>query len=215
MHWIERHILKVLAFNDTKRYSELKPDSVDGNLFQYHAKQLEKLGLIERNPSGYRLTSAGKVFVADLSQTKLMNARKTPRSVVMIVAKKNHKYLLFKWKRQPYRGQISLPFGRQLYGRSSLDCAEEQLLLKTGYSAELRFIGMVDSINQQDDKIVDHILINVFEAKKLNSIHNPDGLTGESIWEDPAKLSKQEVVYGLDKIIQWYEDKNRSSLLNI
>ena len=74
---------------------------------------------------------------------------------------------------------------------------------------------MVDSINQQDDKIVDHILINVFEAKKLNSIHNPDGLTGESIWEDPAKLSKQEVVYGLDKIIQWYEDKNRSSLLNI
>jgi ribosomal protein S19E (S16A) len=75
MHWIQRHILKELAFADNK-----------GNLFQYHARDLEKQGLIIRSGDGYALTPAGSHFVADLSQTKTMNRKTPPRVVVMISA---------------------------------------------------------------------------------------------------------------------------------
>lgn len=216
MHWIERHILKALAFSDTKRYKELKPDSVDGNLFQYHAKQLEKQGLIERNSTGYKLTSTGKVFVADLSQTKLMNARKTPRAVTMIIAvNKQDQYLLFKWKRQPYRGLISFVFGRQLYGQPVIESAKEQLFFKTGYSAKLNYIGSADIINRNQDDIIDHLSFSIFEANELKKVTEPDGLTGEYFWGNPKDFDPAQSVFGFDKIVQWYEDTNRSSLLNI
>lgn len=216
MHWIERHILKALAFSDIKRYKELKPDSVDGNLFQYHAKQLEKRGLIERNSTGYRLTSAGKVFVADLSQTKLMNARKTPRAITMIISRnKKGQYLLFKWKRQPYRGLISFVFGRQLYGQPVLESAKEQLFFKTGYHAKLNYLGSADILNQQQDDITDHLSVSIFEATSLKKEAEPDGLTGEYFWGHPEDYKPNQVVVGFDKIIQWYENTERSSLLYI
>jgi len=216
MHWIERHILKVLAFSDTQRYKELKPDSVDGNLFQYHAKQLEKLGLIERKSTGYRLTSAGKIFVADLSQTKLMNARKTPRVVTMIIAvNKQGQHLLFKWKRQPYRGLISFVFGRQIYGQPAIESAKEQLFFKTGYSAKLNYLGYADIVNKQQDDIIDHLSVSIFEAKDLKEESSPDGLTGEYFWGSPKDYRPSITIYGFHEIIQWYEDTARSSILHI
>jgi ribosomal protein S19E (S16A) len=64
MHWIQRHILKELALADSKRYTELKPDGIEGNLFQYHSRDLEKQGLIDRSEQGYALTPKGKSYVA-------------------------------------------------------------------------------------------------------------------------------------------------------
>ena len=216
MHWIERHILKVLAFNDTKRYSELKPDSVDGNLFQYHARQLEKLGLIERNSTGYRLTSAGKIFVADLSQSKLMNARKTPRTISMIIAKNNEgQYLLFKWKRQPYRGLVSFVFGRQLYGQPAIESAKEQLLFKTGYHAEFCYVGSADIINAQQGDIVDHLSANILEANNMKKVTEPDGLTGDYFWGQPEEHTPDRSVIGFIEIYNWINEKNKKSFLDI
>jgi len=216
MHWIERHILKVLAFSDSKRYKELKPDNVDGNLFQYHAKQLEKLGLIERDASGYRLTSVGKVFVADLSQTKLMNARKSPRNISMIITKNNEgQHLLFKWKRQPYRELVSFVFGRQLYGQPVIESAKEQLFFKAGHSAKLSYLGTADIINAQQGDIVDHLSASIFEANNLKKVTEPDGLTGEYFWGQPEDYNPDQVVVGFHKIHDWINDIERKNFLEI
>ncbi len=217
MHWIERHILKQLAFNDTMRYSELKPDAVEGNLFQYHARVLEKQSLISRSDEGYSLTAKGKVFVADLSQMKQMGVRKLPRAAVMIACKNDAgEYLLFKWRRQPYRGMVSLPFGRQFYGEPLDWVASEQLRLKTGYQAQLEFIGQVDSIAMDKDSgVVDHLAISVFEASSLVHVETPDGLTGEAFWGRPDEIDSMGSVVGLKEIIAWIEDPGRASLLKV
>lgn len=216
MHWIERHILKQLAFSDCLRYKELIPDGVDGNVFQYHARLLEKQGLIDRKSEGYTLTISGKVFVADLSQTKQMNPRKLPRPMVMVVARNDKgEYLLFRWRRQPYRGLVSLPFGRQLYDVSLHDSAADQLAYKTGYRADLDFIGQVDSIVRNDGRITEHLAISVFEAKGLNKVSEPDGLTGTMFWGRVEDVSPQEYVAGFTQVIAWYESSNRQGLLEI
>ncbi len=216
MHWVQRHILKQLAFADSMRYRDLKPESIDGNLFQYHAKNLQDQGLISRNTDGYQLTATGKAYVANLSQAKLMNARKLPRAVVMIIAKNNNdEYLLFRWARQPYRGQVSLPFGRRLYGQTSTESAADQLVFKTGHKAKLQFIGLADSIYQKDNVILDHLSITVFEAKNLVKENDPDGLTGEYFWGNPKDFSASETTPGFAQIVDWYNDKDRPPLLEI
>jgi 8-oxo-dGTP pyrophosphatase MutT (NUDIX family) len=216
MHWIERHILKQLAYSDSLRYKDLVPDSVDGNLFQYHARVLEKRGLIDRNSDGYTLTARGKMFVADLSQTKQMNPRKLPRPMVMIINRNDEgEYLLFKWRRQPYRGLVGFPFGRQLYGTSLQDSAADQLAYKAGYQASLEFIGQVNSVVRDGGRVTEHLAISVFEAKDLHKASSPDGLTGRMFWGGVAEVSPQEVVAGFVHITAWYESRNRSILLDL
>lgn len=216
MHWIERHILKQLTYGDSLRYKDLIPDGVDGNLFQYHARVLEKRGLIDRNSDGYTLTAGGKVFVADLSQTKQMNPRKLPRPMVMIISRNDEgQYLLFRWSRQPYRGLVSFPFGRQLYGASLQDSAADQLAYKAGYQASLEFIGQVNSVVRDGGRVTEHLAISVFEAKDLHEVSSPDGLTGKMFWGGVAEVSPQECVVGFAQIITWYQDDKRVPLLEL
>ncbi len=216
MHWIERHILKQLAFSDRLRYKDLIPDGVDGNLFQYHARVLEKQGLINRDKDGYVLTASGKVFVADLSQTKQMNPRKLPRPMVMVVSHNDKgEYLLFRWRRQPYRGLVSLPFGRQLYNLSVRDSAADQLIFKAGYRANLSYIGQVDSIVRDGEKITEHLAISLFEARELQKFSEPDGLTGAMFWSRVEDVPPQEAIAGFKQIIAWYESSERLGLLGL
>ncbi len=211
MHWIQRHILKELAFSDTKRYSELKPDGVEGNLFQYHGRDLEKQGLIVRNGEGYALTPKGSRFVADLSQTKAMNRKTPPRVVVMVTAKRDDEYLLFRWRRHPYRNQISLPFGRQFAGQSALEVAAGQLRDKTGYQADLSYLGLVSLSSETD-----HLLIQVYGATNLRGDHGSDGLTGYSFWAKWSDLPHPgEPMQGMSEIMAWIEDENRPGQIEI
>jgi ADP-ribose pyrophosphatase YjhB (NUDIX family) len=216
MHWIERHILKQLAYSNSLRYKDLIPDGVDGNLFQYHARVLEKRGLIDRNSGGYTLTALGKVFVADLSQTKQMNPRKLPRPMVMIVSRNEEgEYLLFKWRRQPYRGLISLPFGRQMYDESLGQNAASQVFYKAGLGAKLVFVGQVDLMIRTNATVVDHLAISLFEASEVQVVTQPDGLTGEAYWGHLQAVEQSQRMAGLQEIITWYEDPSRSALLQL
>jgi ADP-ribose pyrophosphatase YjhB (NUDIX family) len=211
MHWIQRHILKQLAVADSRRYTELKPDSVEGNLFQYHARDLEKQGLISRDGEGYALTAKGKAFVANLSLTRDMNRRKQPRVVTMIAAQNDQdEWLLFKWKRQPYRGKVSLPSGRLGFGEDLVQSASEQLRNKTGYEADLAYIGSAVMKNDGD-----HIVAQVFVATNLTGTHGSDGLTGESFWARLTDIAPEDKLRGLDQIIDWVNDTKRLPLLEL
>lgn len=216
MHWIERHILKRLAFNDQLRYRDLKPASVEGNLFQYHARLLEQQHLIERTRDGYTLTPAGKSFVADLSQTKAMNPHKFPRVVVMIICRNDEgQYLLFKWRRQPYRGLISFPFGRQMYELSPTAMAHEQLLFKTGFQADLKYVGHVDVISEGESEVESHLAINVFEGSQLKPVATPDGLTGEWFWGNDNILDSTRALPGMQEILNWHANTHRPQLFEV
>ncbi len=211
MHWIARHILRELTFTDTLRYTELKPDAVEGNLFQYHARKLEKQGLIERSGDGYTLTPAGSQFVADLSRTKLMSRFPGPRVVIMVVAQnETGEQLLFRWRRHPYRGQVSFPFGRYFAGRSVLDMAAEHLRSKSGYEGDIAFMGDVHLITAED-----HLLIQVFSATNLRAELSSDNLTGTSFWGDWGAVPAAERLPGMNEIVAWVQDPHRLPLVEV
>jgi ADP-ribose pyrophosphatase YjhB (NUDIX family) len=211
MHWIQRHILKQLAFADALHYSELKPDEVEGNLFQYHARELEKQGLISRDRDGYALTDAGKTAVADLSFSKEMRRRAVPMPMVAVAAQNEAgQWLLFRWRRQPSRGLVSLPMGRHSSGVSLFEVAADNLRNKTGYEADFAYLGNVQVVSPKD-----HVIIQVVRADNLRGEHGSDGLTGVSFWGDPEAVRPEEATAWFYPTVEWIKDAGRAPLLEI
>lgn len=211
MHWIQRHILKQLAVADSRRYSELKPDGVEGNLFQYHSRDLQKQGLIDRSDGGYALTPKGKAFVANLSLTRDMKRRVQPRVITMVAASNEAgEWLLFRWSRQPYRGRVGFPSGRLGFGEDLFEAADDQLFYKTGYHGDLTYLGTVILRNDSD-----HIVAQVFRATDLSGEHGSDGLTGTSFWGQLSDIPVEEQLTGTAEIIDWVNDLQRQPLLMI
>ena len=129
----------------------------------------------------------------------------------MIAAQNDqNEWLFFKWKRQPYRGRIGLPSGRLAFGENLQEAAADQLRFKTGYEADLSYIGTI--IMQNDG---DHIIAQTFVATNLNGTHGSDGLTGESFWSNIEGVPKEDRLSGLKQIIDWANDPNRLPLLEI
>jgi 8-oxo-dGTP pyrophosphatase MutT (NUDIX family) len=210
MHWIARHILKELAVADTRAYTQLLPDGVEGNLFQYHARALERDGYILRGDGGYQLTAAGRDLVGSMSLTRSMRRSDIAQPVVMIYAQDTRgRILLFRWRRQPYRGLVSLPFGRSLRGRSVLQMAAEQLRAKAGYDAEFGYLGQISLVSPDQT-----LLMSVVAATNLVSVNPPDGLTGVVFWGSADYLG-DDMLPGLQEIITWCAGSERPALLEL
>ncbi len=216
MHWIERHILKTLTTADSARYRELLPDGIEGNLFQYHARKLERQKLIERRGDGYRLSEYGRTAVGDLHLQAAMTTAPTARACVLVYAERDDgQVLFFRWARHPYRGLVSLPFGRLTHGKTALQMAEEQLYFKSGYRGEYVPLGAVDLLLARDNKTLDHLLLQVFAVHVLTGEHGSDGLTGESFWARPEMIPEEERLAGTHEMLSWINNDRRSPLLEI
>lgn len=195
---------------DSRRYSELKPDGIEGNLFQYHSRDLQKQGLIDRAEEGYALTDKGKAFVANLSLTRDMKRRVQPRVITMVIARRADQYLFFRWSRQPYRGRVSFPSGRLGFGEDLYAAAADQLYYKSGYRADLDYLGTV--VLQND---ADHIIAQVFQATNLTGKHGSDGLTGTSFWSRLEDIPSDEFLSGTTQILDWVQNVERQPLLEV
>jgi hypothetical protein len=52
MHRLQQHILSQLIHYPERRYADLKPDEVEGNLFMYHLRQLMAAGWVIKREDG-------------------------------------------------------------------------------------------------------------------------------------------------------------------
>jgi len=116
----------------TRRFSELRPEGVESNLFQYHLKHTIKEGYVEKVPGGYALSPKGLYF-ADRHSSQLRDIREQPKIITVLVIK-NHegKVLLQKKQRQPFVGSYHLPAGKIHEKESLIDAAKRELFEKTG-----------------------------------------------------------------------------------
>lgn len=111
-HHIQRHIIGVLMGQRRARYSDMKPPKVDGNLYSYHLKILQKKKLIEKTADGYTLSRGGLVYADNVNViTAKLSAQ--PKVITMsVIQNSNGDVLLFQRKRQPFIGRWSLPYGK-------------------------------------------------------------------------------------------------------
>jgi ADP-ribose pyrophosphatase YjhB (NUDIX family) len=164
MHYVQSHILKVLAFNKFVRFKDMKPPKVDSNLYSYHLRVLQKDKYVSKTDQGYTLSPKGLSYVDGLSNDD-RKIRKQPK-IVAIFALQNDKgeWLMVRRLMQPYIGQYMLPSGKQHYGESPEAHIQRELLEQIGSDIEVKRCGFTDVRISKNDEIITHINGHVYHG---------------------------------------------------
>lgn len=203
-NWIQNHILLELTRHATRRYSELKPRDIEGNLFMYHLKGLLSSGMVEKKDAAYRLTAKGMQTAGYISlQTGKL--RTQPKILTMTVCRNDAgEYLFVRWHRQPNIGLVSFPHGMMHVGERLQDMAALELAEKAGLEADLVFKGDIYIRGMRGETLDRHMVVHVFGASAVragreNEIR-PD--VCEPFWAKPDSLTPDMFVPGFYEAAQ-------------
>ncbi len=201
--WIQYHVLVELARYGTRRYSELRPGEVEGNLFAYHLKRLLSEQLVEKIDTQYQLTTTGLQVVGTLSLDTGKPRRQPQILNALICQNERGEYLWSRWHRQPNLGMVSFPHGMMHYGEALSEAAARELREKAALQGTLRYRGDVYIRGRRGDVIDRHMLVHLFEA---TSLRPSEGVTpsnhAESFWSSLSDLKPEEFVPGFYEIAQ-------------
>lgn len=203
--WIQYHILIELTRNPLRRYSQLRPRDVEGNLFMYHLKGLMGEGLVEKTDGQYRLTLKGLQFVGTLS-LKTGRTRKQPKILNAIICKNDAgEYLFMRWHRQPNAGLVSFPHGMMHYGEPVMAMAAHELAEKAGLRADLTYKGDVYIRGMLAGVLDRHMLVHLFEAVNYEPVDEAIATENEHFWAPLNTLRPEEFVPGFYEIARLVE----------
>lgn len=209
-HHIQRSILDNLAISEIKRYSEIKPSDLDGNVFGYHLKALISEGYVNKTTNGdYSLTSRGKDFVVRRYEDPLTSAR----SIYLIVVRSGNDYLLRTRKIQPLIGYTGFIHGEPEPKLSVAESAEKRLLDKSGLKINLSVKGnaLISQYLNSDLQSYSQAIILYGEIDKTDSIKKEDE-TGINSWSKLKSASNLlpscfDIVNMIDSKTRWLEKK--------
>jgi ADP-ribose pyrophosphatase YjhB (NUDIX family) len=215
--WIQNHILLELTRHAARRYSELRPRDVEGNLFLYHLNGLIGDGLVEKTDNVYRLSVKGTQFAGTLS-LETGKTRLQPKILVAVSCVNGQgEHLLVRWHRQPNIGQVSFPHGMMHFGETAADMAALELAEKAGLVAEFTYRGAAYVRGWRKDLIDRHMLIHLFDAHDFRPGRQEElrPEVCESFWARLDTIRPEQFVPGFYEIAQLAENPDIPALTEL
>ena len=128
---------------------------------------------------------------------------KRPIAGVGVVVFRNEEVLLVKRKKAPYKGQWSIPGGKQLPGETVTQAARRELMEETGVEVnELTLIDVIDIIvPDEEGKILYHYIVADFRAHWLSGECSPGYDAQDVHWFNLNKLGSISLLDKTRKII--------------
>jgi ADP-ribose pyrophosphatase YjhB (NUDIX family) len=193
MHWIQKHVLRELITHEDRRYADIKPPDIEGNLFMYHLWQLIRSGLVEKLPSGrYCLTAGGKREIDQLA-LKTLKPRIQPRIITLMAVENNDgRWLFYRRSRQPLINLVGWPYGKIMRGQSIKSAAESQLASKTGVKAELEHRGDGYATTYENGQPVSEIMFHAFYGRAVGGDLINESSRGQAFWSHKEDLKLGE-----------------------
>lgn len=112
MHNIQHTILSNLATVESARFSSLKPENTETNLYSYHLNVLIRQGYVQKSQGVYRLTAAGLAYADRMSKEKV-SIRIQPKIITMtVLIDENNAVYMYPKHKQPFIGKWNLPSGK-------------------------------------------------------------------------------------------------------
>ncbi len=126
-----------------------------------------------------------------------------PIAGVGVVVFRNEEVLLVKRKKAPYKGQWSIPGGKQRLGETVTKAARRELMEETGVEVnELTLIDVIDIIvPDEEGKILYHYIVADYRAHWLSGECSPGDDAQDVQWFNLNKLGSISLLDKTRKII--------------
>ena len=126
-----------------------------------------------------------------------------PIAGVGVVVFRNEEVLLVKRKKAPYKGQWSIPGGKQQLGETVTQAARRELMEETGVEVnELTLIDVIDIIvPDEEGKILYHYIVADYRAHWLSGECSPGDDALDVQWFNLNKLGSISLLDKTRKII--------------
>lgn len=205
LSWIQTYVLVRLLRVQTAPMKTLIPTDVPANQFSYHLKGLIAKGLVSKESRGvYSLTVEGQKIASTFS-TSSNSVVKDVKTVILFYAKKKDQYLLFRWSRQPYLGQVTLPHDRVGFEKSLDDSVVDAAKDKLGQQVPCTYQTTILIKIYSGSVLVSSMTALVFAAD-ISEVSLPlSSRNGEAFL---GKLGEQFVVNGLESLIEAIESNS-------
>ena len=196
---IQNHILSKLKNARVLRYTDLQPEAIPNDLFNYHLQFLVKKGFVDRNEEGYSLGASGIKHVADpdLSTRDEKIASTFKVNVITLVsrgAKKKIEILNQVRTSHPSFGKIGAMGGIVRKGESIETAAKRKLKVETGLDADFKIVGIERRMMYVGDALFSDILFPIAYADHSEG-KLIDTEFGRNLWvsiEDAIKNESSE-----------------------
>ena len=206
-HHIQKWIMQVLIRKEYARYSDMRPEKTDSNLYAYHLNRLVSSGFVEKTDKGYTLSLQGLRYVEYASSS--MKLRSQPKITVAILLKDiDGNILLTKRLKQPYINYYGLPLGKihSDKDKTILDGAKRELLEKTGVKYnKLVHVGDTYLKIHINNVLISDLLIHVFSAICKQKIE----INESSKWVNIKDLNQINLVPGVKEIAKLVDSEER------
>ena len=205
-HAIQKDIVKKLMSASKAKFSELKPERVESNLFMYHVNQLIRRGVVSKEDGHYELTTLGRAFVDRASLNRLV-FRVQPKIVTILAIRSGRgNWLLLERTHEPHMNRTGFPSGKLHYGETLEAGAVRELKEKAGLTGvELRLAGNIAMrfLDKTGKDTINHTIGYVFSGR----LDDEPPLTGDSpywrsFWGKENQLLKGNVFKGHPDILR-------------
>ncbi|HEX7483734.1 MAG TPA: hypothetical protein VF281_01140 [Candidatus Saccharimonadales bacterium] len=180
-----------LSTAETKRYGELKPPELDGNVFGYHLKNLLTEKYISKDEDGaYALTLTGKDYLVHRYENPILQAH----SIFLIAVRRGDEWLMRERLVQPLLGMTGFIHGEPIADEPLLDTAQRRLLDKTGLSSSLSIFssGLIKITRNETIESFAHAIILTGHTDEDFTIN--DDQTGRQFWQSTSTLSQSSIL---------------------
>lgn len=179
-------IIRQLFRNEVLRFSEINTQGLPSDQFSYHLRQLIKYELVEKTPDKrYRLSvkGRGQAILIDGRENSLIRQGFIACRIVLSRHHNGQKqYLMQQRLRVPYRGYISEPGGKLLFGEDILQAAQRNMLVETGLTCDIIVKGIAHFKDNYRQQIVQDKFFFVVQASNPRGDLLPSGPTGLNRW---------------------------------
>lgn len=142
-HHIQKSIVYDLAFAESLRFSDLKPDELENKAFTYHLKKVVSAGLVEKLENGnYTLTMKGK-RVGKGAFKKDSRLLDRAYSILLLAVRSidGDKWLLYKRQTQPLLGLTGFMQAQPVAETDARGTAHKTCLEQTGLKVDFAVQG--------------------------------------------------------------------------
>lgn len=205
LHHIQKSILDILATTESSRYSDLKPNDMDGNIFSYHLKQLIGGHYVIKNDDGsYRLTIKGKEYIVHRYEDTLTQAH----SIFLIALRRGDDWLMRERLVQPLLGMSGFIHGEPIADTPLLETAMWRLQDKTGLSVPLSVhsSGLIRISRSGTLESFSHAIILTGQTQEDISV--TDDKTGRNYWLPTSNLQDTSILPSCMAIVNLLDSKD-------